>query len=110
MHDRVALATVDGHRIEGRPGIKYCQDAREFALLITPDEGAPVTASLSKVQSAQPIVAPEPLWVVESVAHYLRQPTAIPNGRRWMSAIADEHHYVSVAVALLRKPCMTLQR
>jgi hypothetical protein len=105
----VALTTVDGNRLEGRPGICYSQESGEFALVITTDDGSAVTAPLSQVESASPLVAPDRLWVVESVARYVRQPAAIPNGRLWLSTLADDHHYVSVAVALLRKPCMTLR-
>ncbi|MGK5171819.1 hypothetical protein [Geodermatophilus sp. CPCC 205761] len=103
------MTTVDGQRVEGRPGIAWYSEPRGFALLLTTDEGSAVRIARSEVQSVMPVMAPDPLRVVESVARFLRQPSAIPNGRVWMSAIVDEHHYVSVAVALLRKPCLTLQ-
>jgi hypothetical protein len=55
-----------------------------------------------------PILAPDPFGVIESVIRSLRHPFAIPNDRVYLRAIAGEHHYVEIAVSLLRQECLTL--
>ena len=110
MHERVAVRGAAEQRIEGRPSTVWRQAAGGFGLEVRTDDGSVIHVPTSKAQSVMPVVAPDPLNVVESVARWLRRPFEIPNdGRMWMSVIADEHHYVSVSASLLRMPCFPLR-
>lgn len=109
MHDRVALIALNGKSVEAQPGTLSSGDPEQLTLVFTSDEGLIEAAPISKLQALTPVVAPDPLSVIESVARSLGRPFEIPNGSVHLRAIADEHHYVEVVVSLRPHECLTLQ-
>ncbi|MGY1632953.1 hypothetical protein ACI784_14720 [Geodermatophilus sp. SYSU D01186] len=107
MHERVAVNTVDETRIEGRAAPLWLSES-EVVLMMTTDEGDSFKPSLSRLRSAEPLTAPDLTQVITSVFRYLGRPSEIPSGGVHFRVIADEHHYVQVAVSVEPQPCLTL--
>jgi len=119
MHERILVVLRDGQRVEGRPAgpVWFRGDAdgdgqtdpyREAQLPgfdVELDDGSEFSIPLSEVVSISPLVAPDPVKILESVAHALRRPFEVEDGEIGWTAIAGPHHEVQVEVKVRRTEC-----
>ncbi|MCF6509184.1 hypothetical protein E9549_17505 [Blastococcus sp. MG754426] len=109
MHERIAVTTRDGHRIEGRPDgpVWFTREqGRELpGLGVELDDGTVIDMPLNEVQTITPLVAPDPERILEEVAHAVRHPFAIEDGQTGWTLIADSHHTVEVEITVRHTPC-----
>src|SRR4051794_32063138 len=91
MHERIAVIMRDGQRIEGRPAgpVWFSAEDAEDAPYSEPrlpgfdvelDDGSEYLIPLSEVVSITPLAAPDPVEILELVAHALRRPFDVEDG------------------------------
>ena len=121
MHERIAVIMRDGQRVEGRPSgpVWFREDNDEDAehapyreprlpgLDVELDDGSELAIRLSEVVSITPLVAPDPVRILESVAHALRRPFDVEDGLIGWTAIAGPHEYVEIEVKVRRAECQS---
>ncbi|SDM01935.1 hypothetical protein SAMN05660642_01352 [Geodermatophilus siccatus] len=113
MQERIVVVTRDGQRVTGRPvGPIWFRDegapegeARLPGLDVELDDGAYFGIPLADVVSITPLVSPDPLKIVESVAHVLRNPLDVEDGMTGWTAIGGPHEVVQIEVKVRRVGC-----
>jgi hypothetical protein len=117
MHERIAVTTREGQRVEGRPSgpVWFADEDAEDAgpyreprlpgLDVELDDGSEFSIPLSEVVSITPLLAPDPVEILELVAHALRRPFEVEDGEIGWTAIAGPHHEVQIEVNVRRTTC-----
>jgi len=107
MHQRIAVTTKDGQRIEGRPDGSVWFEGEQPGIGIEQDDGLVFDTPLSEVETITPLVAPDPVEILECVARTLRRPFAVPDGETGWTAIAGPHEVLEIEVKVRRCECMS---
>jgi hypothetical protein len=118
MHERIAVLMRDGQTVEGRPAgpvwfsDKDAEDGsyrepRFPGLDVELDDGCEFAIPLSEVVSITPLIAPDPVKILESVAHALRRPFDVEDGLIGWRAMAGPHEYVQIEVKVGRAECQS---
>lgn len=109
MHERIAVTTGGGRRVEGRPtGPAWFEDEQgeELAgLAVELDDESIFETPVADVQSITPLAAPDPERVLQAIARAVRHPFEIEDGQTGWTIIAGPHEVLEIEVTLRRATC-----